>query len=166
MSDVKLGQPPAESAQRDAIHVAIAPVIAEEDLHPGDHVGVRDGKAFLAARNAIGIVDPFRKSDVLRGERCWVCLYQNTIVGMRHHWSHPSFSDAPPQGSRAPASEQWLRDFAREHYHDDYNSMMDEARTGCVTFNNSGTPCEDMFWVHFNMVTGLNIEGGYFSCSC
>lgn len=169
MSDIKLGQPPAESAQRDAIHIAIAPVVAGEDMMPGDHVAVENGEAFRA-RNPIGIVDPFCSRDrrIAKGARIWICLYQNTIVGMRHHWSHPSFSDAPPEGSRAPASEAWLREFAKEYYYNDYDSMMDRARGGWVSFGSDDYPREqeEIFWVHFNAVTGLNIQGGSFSCAC
>ena len=43
MSDVGVGKPIGSDQQRDAIHVAIAPVIAGERLAPGQHVGVIEG---------------------------------------------------------------------------------------------------------------------------
>lgn len=40
MSDLKLGEVITDtSQQRDAIHIAVAPVIAAKQLHAGQHVG-------------------------------------------------------------------------------------------------------------------------------
>jgi len=96
MKDTKLGQPPEADAYRDAIHVAIAPVVAGEPLKPGDHVGLNEeGHAMRTVANSklIGVVDPFLREVVTTGNRFWLCLYQQTVTGMRHVWSHPNFAE-------------------------------------------------------------------------
>jgi uncharacterized protein (TIGR02996 family) len=84
------------NAKRDAIHFAVAPVIAGEDLLPGQHVGLWDQKRQIAGslseREALlGIVDPFLQDVVNKGERFWLMLYPNTITSLRHEWVHPAF---------------------------------------------------------------------------
>lgn len=73
--------------RRDAIHIAMAPVTAPTQLVPGQHVdanGNPDGKH-------VGIVDPFLTKPIKAGERFWLCLYPDTVTGIRHIWSHPAF---------------------------------------------------------------------------
>lgn len=167
MKDTTLGTTPPESAQRDAIHIAIAPVVAGAILHAGMRVILEDGKAIPSAKNSIGIVDPFIRQPIREGERFWLLLHQNTIVGMRHHWSHPAFSDLPPNESRAPASEAWLRSFADQYFGGKYGVMMDRAKGGDLCFSDDDYPEDqsEKFWIHYSAVTGLPTEG-YFSCAC
>jgi uncharacterized protein (TIGR02996 family) len=92
MSDPKLGQLIDSTAQRDAVHVAIAPVVAAERLEPGAHVGLHpDGRAGKSAGEPIGIVDPYLPLPVAAGQWFYLCLYPGSVTGMRHHWKHPSF---------------------------------------------------------------------------
>lgn len=77
-------------AERDAIHVAVAPVIAGECLLAGQHVGVSFGYAYSHA-NKIGIVDPILKTPVLQGQRFWLWMYPHTVENLRHDWDHPAF---------------------------------------------------------------------------
>lgn len=96
MNDVKLGKLIEGVARRDAIHVAVAPVMAGEELNPGDHVELLgSGAAYKGDSDStlIGVVDPFLKQPVKKGERFWLCLYQFSTTGMRHAWSHPKFED-------------------------------------------------------------------------
>lgn len=102
MSDVPIGKLVDETAQRDAIHIAIAPVIAAEKLSPGQHIGfVGDSTERVAYHEVhnkgkyIGIVDPFLTTLVFPDDRFLMFLYPNTVTGMRHHWSHPAFSEQP-----------------------------------------------------------------------
>lgn len=86
---------PETERQRDAIHVAIVPVIAEELLQPGQHVGLSrpfglDNYVSSAAPH-IGIVDPYLTESVMAGDRFYLCLYPGTVTGMRHYWKHPDF---------------------------------------------------------------------------
>lgn len=100
MSDAKLGTLIDETARRDAIHVAIAPMIAACELEPGQRVGKgKNGTASRDAREHIGIVDPFLPEPVNAGERFYVVLFPGTVTGMRHEWSHPAF---PSIAERVP----------------------------------------------------------------
>ena len=60
--------------ERDAIHVAVAPVCAEASLKPGQHIGVSAEGMANTTRRHIGIVDPFLRQTVKRGERFWIFL--------------------------------------------------------------------------------------------
>jgi hypothetical protein len=168
MNDTKLGTTPAEGAQRDAIHVAIAPVVAGMELPPGAHVSMQAGEAFAvtAPNKSIGIVDPFRAKAVQKGERFWLVLYQNTIVGMRHHWLHPDFVD---DGDAKKVAEAWLQraafeagvDFAEMMSYvgsDDYIHMGQNESYKSIDY--------EAFARHVETLTGK--VGAYppFSCSC
>ncbi len=86
--------------RRDAVHVAIAPVVAATELAPGQHVGfVRDGdtETVGASDTPLGVVDPFLTAPVQPGQRFWLCLYPNTITALRHIWTHPAFVPAIPK---------------------------------------------------------------------
>lgn len=84
---------------RDAIHVAVLPVIAAHSLRAGQHVGVmRKGETYYASIldvDRVGIIDPFLPEDVDEGESTWLLLYPRTITGLTHVWSHPAFPDGP-----------------------------------------------------------------------
>src|SRR5271165_4237601 len=103
-----------ETAARDAIHLAVEPVIAAHRLCPGEDVGfLPDGLVGKRAENLVGIVDPFLKGYVQAGERFWLVVYPRTITSLRHVWEHPGFPDAlsSVQTNSKAESESWLRDF-------------------------------------------------------
>jgi len=170
--NVKLGLIVTGDQQRDAIHVAVAPVVASQDLNPGDHVN-KDG---AKGCDPIGIVDPFLKKKVKRGQTFWLLLYPNTVIGMRHHWIHPVFD-----GQREIA-EQWLRKYAlRVRPYDEergedyaYHAFMDEVRDGRIHYY--GTDCHcivdvedaDELFCNLSIVLGRDVNEGSFtySCSC
>jgi hypothetical protein len=77
-----------EAQKRDAIHLAVEPVVAKEVLNPGQDVGA-DG----TTNNPVGIVDPFLKKAVQVGERFWLVIYPRQINSLRHVWTHPAFED-------------------------------------------------------------------------
>jgi hypothetical protein len=84
--------------KRDAIHLAVEPVIAGERLVPGEHIFLRDGKAYgntgATGQNLLGIVDPFLTVPVAKGERFWLIVYPRQITSLRHVWAHPDFPEA------------------------------------------------------------------------
>lgn len=47
-----------DNAGRDAIHLAVEPMVAGEDLKAGEHVGIEDGVATTETLKLLGIVDP------------------------------------------------------------------------------------------------------------
>lgn len=85
----------SEKEQRDAIHLAVEPVIAGEDLAPGEHIRIENGVA-VSGGDTIGIVDPFITDIVAKGSRFWLVIYPRMITSLRHVWTHPAF-DAPVQ---------------------------------------------------------------------
>lgn len=182
----KLGQIITTPESRDAIHVAVMPVVSAEGetLLPGQHIGFAE-RGWRVTGNPqepyklLGIVDPFLAAPVQPGTRFWMLLYPQTITGLRHDWSHPAISqDGFGVGSY---SEKWLRDFAAE-VDADYSEMMAVAATHCEGAKNrwpdylieggkwegQNTPAE--FWTHYAIVTGKKPADdetpGIFSCSC
>lgn len=98
---------------RDAIHVAVAPVVANEKLSPGQDVGFVDREKSLVGdvKPRIGIVDPFLARMVFPDQGFWLLLYPNTITSLRHDWTHPAFDVLLPTKDEA---RQWLEEFAKE----------------------------------------------------
>lgn len=107
MDKPKIGQlvPLADMVGRDAIHVAVLPVVAGAMLCPGDDVGVgEDGRATTAA-HAIGIVDPFLQETVKEGEGFWLFVYPGAAEPVRHHWTHPLLDAIKPRPTPEPTPE-------------------------------------------------------------
>jgi hypothetical protein len=176
--------------KRDAIHLAVEPVIAGEYLNPGDHITVRHGIAWRAARGkGLGIVDPFLEDGAREGQRFWFVMYPRQVRSLRHVWSHPAFPDEgatlPPRTVSKEASEKWLREFCDMHPDcPTYSDILIAVRGG--TINDGYGPCHndgeyllisgqdahggipDEFWDHIEAVTGLqNLpRAKYFTCSC
>lgn len=179
-SQTSLGKLITETVERDAVHIAVAPVVAAHALQPGEQVGFIAGDGRTVGRDVtpIGIVDPFLTSSVKANQRFWLFLFPNTITSLKHVWTHPSFSN--DGHGVASESEKWLRDFA-DQVDADYEEMMRVAETHCDEDNKWGGDylCEggkwegqytpDEFWVHFAAVTGKTPKGGgggIFSCAC
>ena len=174
MENPKLGELITGNQERDAVHIAVVPVVAGEPLASGQHVGIAYGKAVANAK-PVGVVDPFlcRKYPndtvmVLKGQRFWLLLYPGSITSLRHDWTHPALEMSE--------SEKWLRDFARDN-EIDYDTLVDEASNGkTVCFGSTSGPerVRDErweFWGHMAAVTGLefdedHINNAYFRCAC
>jgi hypothetical protein len=94
--------PIPENSGRDAIHLAVEPVIAGQLLMAGDRCKIVDGVAVARVMtsdnddDATGIVDPFlhRPAHVNKGEKFWFVVLPRTITSLRHVWSHPAFPEA------------------------------------------------------------------------
>ena len=82
-----IGKILTDSEQRDAIHFAVAPVVAGEVLKPGTHVGfTQSNQEVVGAKGVhIGVIDPFLKAPVRVGDRCWLFLYPRRIEMENQH---------------------------------------------------------------------------------
>ena len=190
MNDVKLGTLLTPEAKRDAIHVAVAPVVAGENLRPGEHVGVSPDGVASGSRPFVGIVDPFLSVHVKPGERFYLFLYQNTVTSLRHEWTHPAFGGAPPFKSANEASdayaesERWLRAYAEKKNEYTvgksgkeaaYQELLEGLRTRSLHFNGNDLygyydlegDADDLRF-HGERVLGIRIDFDNFtySCSC
>lgn len=179
MNEIKLGELLSKnSGDRDAIHIAIVPVVATEVLFPGQHVGfAREGDTTNVSKTGkvIGVVDPFLKREVREGQRFYMMLLPNTITSLRHEWTHPAFEST---GSPIETSRKWIEDFAAT-IDQTYTRLMDAATKyvmyeECTYDNEEKYKIIDWdqwpeFWKHYEIVTGTKIadkESHPFTCSC
>lgn len=181
MSEQTLGTFPNDYASRDAVHVAIIPVVASAEHAPGTRIRVakKDGQfhSVIDSNSPIGIVDPFLIRNVKQGERFYLCLFPGTVYGMRHHWLHPVFQEEAEQSEEKKemarlviarwADEAGL-DFdeivaAANDYLDTSDYLIEGSRW-------DGFYIDDSFWDAFEVFTGRKVpsddRGSFFSCSC
>jgi hypothetical protein len=185
-----------DKQKRDAIHLAVEPVIAGTTLRPGQRVKVVNGVAWPEELEGdLGIVDPFIEGFVGSGQRFWFIMYPRMVHSLRHVWTHPAFPDeigtpAPaPEPSKA-VSEAWLRDYADRvnpylaiggysNKHDDkdmaYKTLMSDIRRGELTYHGIDMHSQgdlidaDNLQYHASVVLGRQVkwdEFEYFSCTC
>lgn len=167
-----LGKLIDDTCKRDAIHLAVEPVIAAETLKPGQHVTVRGKKAYLSGSKLVGIVDPFLEKNVLEGEMCWLIIYPRTITSLRHVWEHPDFDTEREENVRK--SEEWLKHFCDTNdcppYYDVMEAALKNPGTEALYFSGQDAhgSIPDEFWDHVENITGKKLaeRPTYFSCSC
>jgi hypothetical protein len=178
-----------EKQKRDAIHIAVLPVIAAERLLPGQDVSVMDGEAFRLGAH-VGIVDPFLKTHVEPGQIFWLLLYPRMVTSLRHVWTHPAFADddasavatkpaeEEPEGPspyRLVASWATIDRYAKQAGMD-RDGLMDatksyKQRGAWVTLDHSSFDgLGDDFWTAYDEVTGEETpeseRENFFSCNC
>lgn len=178
-----LGTIIGEGAGRDAIHLAVEPVIAGCKLYPGQTVGLSpSGQAWtpgIALVKSLGIVDPFLCNPVMAGERFWLVVFPRQITSLRHVWTHPDFPDpsVPVPSVNKEASERWLREFVAKSDCPDYDTVMaialSDANDGeyiTIGGQNASGDIPPEFWHHMEVVTGRVVsrdkQARYFSCTC
>lgn len=176
-----------ETAGRDAIHLAVEPVVAGEKLYAGQHIGVVDGVATTKAKKKLGIVDPFVREFIPKGERFWLVIYPRTITSLRHVWSHPELPESKSEKDLADEikeiidtevnkSKEWINQYSNQ-FALSYDSLMDGATDFIETGNNiyggdnlEGESISSEFWDHYEIVTNKKIpnkkRGTFFSCAC
>lgn len=172
-----------DDALRDAVHIAVAPVIAFNLLMPGTHIGLYDGKASALVDEKIGIVDPFLSKAVQKGQQFWMFLYPNTITDLKHVWTHPAFKEDVVKLHSKSDSEAWLRNFVENADFPPYEDIVDAVMgisskeyynvvfDGNHIYSNGRDASGEIpseFWNHMEIVTGKKISQrpDYFSCSC
>lgn len=170
MSDTKLGTYPSKDAKRDAIHIAIAPVIAATNLRPGQHVGLIKDNIAGEVAEPIGIVDPFLQSQVYKGEMFYLLLYQQTITGMRHHWKHPAFPQDDNYEELYTVNEAYKKIVAWCQRYDQIPDQLIEAwktESGFyVGAQESAKYDTEEITKALLDYTGIAKEGFYVSCAC
>jgi len=169
--DAPDAMPPVQ-VLRDAVHIALAPVYAAEDLRPGQPVGfVKPGNTQLVGQSVliIGVIDPYLACHyVKKGERCWLFIMPGTIMGLRHEWTHPEFDQTYklieafakkidyPVEDLMEAANKWVE--TGEETHLDFDSPYAERGEWAS------------FWENFTALTGKHVENptteGIFVCAC
>lgn len=175
-----LGMLAPADAGRDAIHLAVEPIVAMVRVFPGQHVD----SSGTPVGTKVGIVDPYLTVPVEPGQRFWLFVYPRQITSLRHVWSHPAFSEESPAhaggDSIKAASEKWMRAWAVEHMGADYYGDGDDSEDAAFARaieageENHVGPYEDArgyidseWWGHWETITGKRGKRDeYFSCSC
>lgn len=179
MSEIQLGKLRDGSERRDAIHFAIAPVIAAEKLYAGEHVGVvnhSEGQIEVGSHHKpCGIIDPFLKEPIKKGDLCWLMLYPNTITGMRHEWEHPLFFGTEPERDNVDALAV-ISVFAAsvglssDEVIEDAKAFLETGEYRVDGGRWEGCWASNEFWDAFEKLTGIKVSendrGGIYSCSC
>lgn len=173
-----------DSQKRDAIHIAVEPVIAGERMDPADHITVIDGVAFRAddgdENPPLGIVDPYLKAPVRKGQRFLFLMYPGLVHSLRHVWAHPAFPDTPdipaPTVKASPDSlaalktnsEAWLRDYIESQSELSYEEGMKRLVSGeSISGRETIYDIPGELWVHAEIVLGHPIpRQDHFYCSC
>lgn len=192
MSEANLGERPDENSLRDAVHVALVPMIAGGNLYPGQKFKLKYGTKNVALAGEysnndewVGIVDPFLSGwSVEKGQMFWGVLRPNTVTGMRHHWKHPVFDEiveeerVTEQLSRSDA-EIWIRNFCDE-WNFDYDELIHAATStgnwvvaNGIDLHSSGELGEDhdLFWANLEVLMDRKFDKAHrgsmgWSCSC
>ncbi len=183
MDTLKIGNIINEPQNRDAVHMAICPVEAGEDIRPGHHIGLKDGKATTdKGAKRIGIADPFLTFGIMKGQKFWLFLYPGSITSLRHDWTHPEIPVLETVKTFNSASQKWISDFA-DRVGIDYDVLMEGAATWVSTAKTKwggeylclgglleGESVPDEFWPHYENVTGTEVpeeqRSSFFTCSC
>jgi hypothetical protein len=168
---------------RDAIHIAVAPVVALESLAPGADIGISPGGKATTSADHIGIVDPFLKEWVMPGQRFYVFLYVGSITALRHHWEHPAFAAQSLVDDEAKGLEVLAAKARIEHYGSQlersYEDMMNAGAAWItnghhLSFGFDTPDCAyegvEQFWNDYELVTGTEVHVEkktlFFSCGC
>lgn len=184
--NVRLGTKPFGHEGRDAIHIAVMPVIAACELSPGEHVGVLQKVPLVVGPRAephVGIIDPFLREHVKSGETAWLLLYPQTITGLRHHWSHPVIPDGQNTMPAMVTNDEWelvmhiaqtcgktpealIQDAEAAVRSDEW--LLDNSER----YKNVSPDKWNRFWAIFVKITGerpsddIAHYGGPYTCSC
>lgn len=177
-------------AARDAVHFAVIPVEAGQELQRGDRTMLDvDGRALKALQweAPIGVVDPFLPTDVQKGQRFWLFLNPCTITSLRHVWTHPEFKDESSVQtamtsialSKKEEARLWLTDFIAQMNGEPLETLIEAVQSAInsreeyvcfgVDFDEYGMKMDDRFWEMWTAYTGQprpNRPPEYFRCAC
>lgn len=89
---------------RDAIHLAVEPVVAGMNLKVGQRIGIINGTAYATGADVFtkegqikapyhGIVDPFLPNGPNMLDKFWFVMAPRMVQSLRHVWEHPDFPE-------------------------------------------------------------------------
>ncbi|SRR6266567_2180562 len=160
--------------KRDAIHLAVEPMVAQQELLPGQIYYVDDKK--------VGIVDPFLENAVSIGQKFLLVLFPGEVSVLRHDWEHPLLPKNKEDTEILDQKEisiLWMKRFAIENGYyeedmDDYTHIIEkiceflDGEIDCIV--NGEWDITDTFWYHFEIITGRKIKDDdriyNFPCTC
>lgn len=183
--------PSEEKVERDAIHVAVLPVIASMNLKRAcwleftyeDNIQhVTNARSWALA---VGVADPFhQRINIEVGTRFLMFMKPNTITGLRHDWTHPALEKAMGQRMKQelldlPSSKTWLENLAAS-CDMTYSALIEELTSvarGESEYIHIGvdTPeaaYSEEIWEHYEKITNTVVpasikrHGAPFSCAC
>ena len=182
----KLGALISGPAERDAVHVAVVPCIARQQLKPGQHVNAAPHHAQWVCApvggEPIGVVDPFLKAPVKRGDEFYLFLYPGSVVSLRHHYRHPVLDAEEIRREtmellNAPAVE-YIKECA-DIVDMPYDRLMEVARCYLETGEAADVNMEQSnnamdidwpkFWASYFLLTGKepkDKQAEPFNCAC
>ena len=167
---------PVELGLKDALHVAIASCRAGERISPGGKVKLNDnGEAVRCNGKGVGVADPFRNEEILRGDSFWVLLGGTEVPNVRHVWDHPKFDFAPP--TRPVERLKYVEQYA-EQLKVPYDRLLADCKKayeqgdslpypGEITDEEEFYECEDIFyeiWYEVEDELGLEYENVGSAC--
>lgn len=166
-----------ETQKRDAIHLAVIPAKAGEDIFGGQRVYMVGKCAYLGVTDHIGIADPFYYGEIKEGQWFWLVINPRVITSLRHVWTHPELPDEPgtPNNEKGLA-KNILQDYAKR-LEIDFEKMIailhkaadDEGWVGDNEEFTSVSAPENL-WEAFELYTGRELnekqKQTYFHCSC
>ena len=179
-----LGTIIGENQKRDAIHLAVEPVVASEKLYPGQSITVKHGRAYADNKEPLGIVDPFLTSPVFPEQKFWFVMMPRMVHSLRHVWTHPAFTDEPevaastnlkadypPIKTLEQCALEKKKDVAIRYIEsvaDEADLSVDELLEGAHQYLeygeylNEGSRWEsfyldDEFWIHYEVHTGIEV---------
>lgn len=170
---INLGKLVDSWQQREAVHIAVVPVLLREGGHkPGDRIGVKEDWVgrYYATEGTVGIIDPFLPPDTRLWEDdvVWMLVMPNTVTGMRHMWEHPAMMAKEP-------SYCWMSEFAKRCGRT-FEEMMQAATKflveGSLLYGGNELLVDfpSDFWSHYQILTGQVVTeenpGPFFKCAC
>lgn len=174
-----------ETEGRDAIHLAVEPIIAPCALMPGWHV-TADGLPATPGKG-VGIIDPFVTTPIEKGTKVWLVVYPRQIKSLRHVWTHPAFPDEPAviHGDDAkkraesalrsicgrwdgPDYDEFIRIAVGEYVPREWGSWTIDNERLLSTGSDASGDIPPEVWDYVEIVTGKRCVARptYFSCSC
>jgi hypothetical protein len=170
-----------DTQKRDAIHLAVIPMVAKFDMNPGQHID-KDGEPVKAGKG-VGIIDPFLLKPVKFGEHFWCVIYPRVITSLRHVWSHPAFAEETSVATTSDvdraAAEAWLLDFVKRSDCPSIHTLMSVIEDGnsngwgddeylCFSGSDAHGDIPEEFWIYAEAYLGhpIQMRPKYFSCSC